>query len=237
MRSQPSHPLTAWSPGVLIAPRVGTAAVKPGPTPQVIGITARRHWAAALGVLVVHALAILALLESREIAVHRESVTTVSLIDMPRKSDPPAQAKPPELAPVRAQLVFEAPPLPDVSVVSEPLPAPVMAAALAVDAPSRAAGAVALTDELAVFCPSRAPPAYPPQSRRLREQGEVSLRVVLDARGYVSDVSVAGSSGFGRLDQAARAAVLSWRCQPAIRDGQPTAAVAIQNLEFKLERR
>ena len=192
---------------------------------------------AAMGVLVMHGLVLLALLQSRGIAVHPESVTTVSLIEMPRKADPPARARALELAPVRTRLVFEAPPLPDVLAVSEPLPVPVAAAAPAVNAPTAAAGPLALTDELAVFCPSRTAPAYPAQSRRLREQGEVTLRVELDARGQVSDVRVERSSGFGRLDEAARTAVLSWRCQPAIRSGQPIAAVAMQNLEFKLERR
>jgi protein TonB len=196
---------------------------------------------AAIGVLIVHGLAILALLQSRGIAVHPESVTTVSLIEIAGKADPPAQSRPPELVPVRTRLVFEAPPIPDVVEVSEsssvPVPVAVAVTAPPVSAPPRAAGPMALTDQLAVFCPSRTAPAYPPQSRRLREQGEVTLRVALDARGYVSDVRVERSSGFSRLDEAARTAVLSWRCQPAIRDGQSTPAVAIQNLEFKLERR
>jgi periplasmic protein TonB len=196
-----------------------------------------RHVGVAMGVLVVHGLALLALLQSRAIAFHPESVTTVSLIEMPRKADPPARAKTLELAPVRTRLVFEAMSLPDVVEVRDPSSLPVAAAANAVNAPTAAAGPLALTDELAVFCPSRTAPAYPALSRRHREQGEVTLRVELDAHGQVSDVRVERSSGFGRLDEAARTAVLSWRCQPAVRSGQPTAAVAIQSLEFKLERR
>jgi protein TonB len=192
---------------------------------------------AAIAVLVVHGLALLALLQSRGIAVHSESVTTVSLIEIPHKADPLVRARPPELVPVKSRLVFEAPPPPDVVEVSEPSPVPAAATAPAVSALPMAVGPLALAGELAVFCPSRTAPAYPPQSRRLREQGEVTLRVALDARGQVSDVRVERSSGFGRLDEAARAAVLTWRCRPAIRDGQPTPAVAIQNLEFILERR
>jgi protein TonB len=94
-----------------------------------------------------------------------------------------------------------------------------------------------LADQLEVFCPGRSPPVYPPQSKHLREQGEVRLRVDLDEQGTVSDAGILKSSGFARLDEAARAAVFGWRCNPAMRGGKPTRAVAIQTLEFVLARR
>jgi hypothetical protein len=66
-----------------------------------------------------------------------------------------------------------------------PPPAPV------VEAPPRPAGPVTLGTELSVACPERRPPAYPPLSRRLGEEGKVVLRVELDEQGAVSSARVA----------------------------------------------
>ena len=46
-------------------------------------------------------------------------------------------------------------------------------------------------------------PPYPPVDIRLGNQGTVSLRVIIDANGFVSDAMVVRSSGFPRLDEAA----------------------------------
>lgn len=94
-----------------------------------------------------------------------------------------------------------------------------------------------LGNELAVQCPERTPPRYPPLAKRQREQGEVRLRVGLDESGRIDHVTVVSSSGSARLDEAARAAIESWRCRPAERGGQPVRAVALQSFAFVLERR
>lgn len=94
---------------------------------------------------------------------------------------------------------------------------------------------VTLTSELALVCPKRTPPPYPPLSRRLGESGKVVLRVELDETGRVSAAQVISSSGFDRLDAAALAAVRTWRCRPALRDGQAVRAVAVQPFNFTLE--
>lgn len=83
-------------------------------------------------------------------------------------------------------------------------------------------------------CP---PPLYPPLSRRLGETGKAVLRVELDETGRVSAAQIMTSSGFIRLDEAALAAVRSWRCEPARRDGQAVRAVAMQPFKFTLEGR
>ena len=92
-----------------------------------------------------------------------------------------------------------------------------------------------LGTELSVSCPQRRPPAYPPLSRRLGEEGKTVLRVELDAQGAISAAQVTASSGFSRLDEAALAAVKTWRCTPAQRDGQPVRAVALQPFKFLLQ--
>ena len=52
---------------------------------------------------------------------------------------------------------------------------------------------------------------YPSESRAAGEQGTVSLRITVNAEGRPTAVSVARSSGFARLDNAAVAA--GWRCR------------------------
>lgn len=101
--------------------------------------------------------------------------------------------------------------------------------------PSMPAGPVSLGSELALVCPERRPPAYPSLSRRLGETGKVVLRVELDELGRVGAVQVVSGSGFDRLDAAAVAAVRTWRCRPARRDGQAVRSVALQPFDFTLE--
>jgi len=93
------------------------------------------------------------------------------------------------------------------------------------------------TFDLEVQCPQRAPPAYPPLARRLREQGEVRLRVEIDVQGNIESVAIVNSSGSPRLDAAAQAAIQTWRCKPAERDGRKVRAVAEQTLAFVLAKR
>ena len=49
-----------------------------------------------------------------------------------------------------------------------------------------------------------APPVYPKESQRLHEHGTVLLRVLVDALGRPAQIQVEHSSGFERLDSAAR---------------------------------
>lgn len=65
----------------------------------------------------------------------------------------------------------------------------------------------------------RVEPIYPATSRRLSEEGTVRLRVLVDERGRAREVTVARSSGFERLDNAAVDAVRRWRFVAAT-DGQ-----------------
>lgn len=158
---------------------------------------------------------------------------------------PKPQAAP--AAPRKVKLTPESKPLPQEQLVAQ---APVQSAhepvavaapprieAPAIAVPARPAQALNLADELAVSCPERPSPAYPALSRRLGETGKVVLRVELDERGAVSEVHVAHGSGAVRLDEAAVAAVKTWRCNPAQREGRAVRAVALQPFRFALEGR
>lgn len=64
-------------------------------------------------------------------------------------------------------------------------------------------------------------PAYPESARAAGAEGVVRLRVEVLEDGAVGEVEIVGSSGSTVLDDAAVAAVRSWRFEPATADGAP----------------
>lgn len=79
-------------------------------------------------------------------------------------------------------------------------------------------------------------PRYPPQSRKLREQGLVVLRVLIDERGKACEVRVENSSGHERLDRAAREAIAHAEFRPYVEDGVARRALVLIPIEFSLNR-
>src|SRR5690606_14120759 len=79
-------------------------------------------------------------------------------------------------------------------------------------------------------------PRYPPQSRKLREQGLVMLRVLIDEKGAACSIEIESSSGYARLDRAAREAVARATFRPYVEDGEPRRAVVLIPIEFYLNR-
>lgn len=77
-------------------------------------------------------------------------------------------------------------------------------------------------------------PAYPPLSRRLREQGRVLMRVYVDPHGAPAQVQVRQSSGHRRLDSAAESAVRRWRFVPARRGSDAIGAWVLVPISFSL---
>ncbi len=78
-------------------------------------------------------------------------------------------------------------------------------------------------------------PAYPPQSRRLGEEGRVLLRVRVSAEGRAVAVDLEKSSNFERLDEAARAAVSHWRFIPSQRGNEAVEGAVIVPIVFRLD--
>ncbi|WP_156187855.1 energy transducer TonB [Chromobacterium sp. LK11] len=76
-------------------------------------------------------------------------------------------------------------------------------------------------------------PEYPERSRENGEQGTVLLRVEVGAAGRAGEVAVASSSGYPRLDRAAKAAVERWRFAPARRNGQAVDSVLMVPVRFQ----
>lgn len=79
-------------------------------------------------------------------------------------------------------------------------------------------------------------PRYPPQSRKMREQGLVMLRVLIDEKGNACSIEIENSSGYARLDHAAREAVARAAFRPYVEDGEPRRAVVLIPIEFSLNR-
>lgn len=77
-------------------------------------------------------------------------------------------------------------------------------------------------------------PGYPDTARRARQEGTVSLRVLVTSGGRASEVQLAGSSGVSSLDQAAIRAVRRWRFTPARQNGQAISAWVRVPIRFKL---
>lgn len=80
-----------------------------------------------------------------------------------------------------------------------------------------------------------AAPEYPAWSRRMGEQGRVLLDVFILPDGHVGQLRIRQSSGFERLDAAARDAVKRWTYVPAHRGDEAIAYWYVQPLDFKLD--
>lgn len=77
-------------------------------------------------------------------------------------------------------------------------------------------------------------PRYPAGARRRGEEGAVTLNVEINASGRARDVSIAKSSGFSVLDNAAKQAVSKARFTPGRHNGKNVDSQARLTIIFKL---
>ena len=122
-------------------------------------------------------------------------------------------------------VVTTVPPAPETAVV-----APVVAAAAVPPAPPKLELPSSDADYL-----NNPKPAYPPISKRLREEGTVVINVLVGVDGRPQNGDIKKSSGFDRLDQAAYAAVMNWRFVPGKRNGVATAMPYDVPVKFNLK--
>ncbi|KDN11628.1 hypothetical protein BGI40_09040 [Snodgrassella communis] len=78
-------------------------------------------------------------------------------------------------------------------------------------------------------------PPYPNDSRENGEEGSVGVIVSVSVNGTVQKVVISKSSGYRRLDRAAKQAVLKHRFKPATRDGIPIPYSYNFNIGFNLK--
>jgi periplasmic protein TonB len=78
-------------------------------------------------------------------------------------------------------------------------------------------------------------PDYPPLDTRLGHEGNVSLRLSIDAQGAVIDAVIVHSSGYDSLDRAAAEWVKAhWRYAPATQGGSAISSSADVTVTFRL---
>ena len=78
-------------------------------------------------------------------------------------------------------------------------------------------------------------PEYPSASKRLEEEGTVQLKFLVGADGKVIESAVEKSSGFRRLDEAARAGLSKCQFKPGTVDGKPQQSWASMKYTWRLE--
>ncbi|MBI2308139.1 MAG: energy transducer TonB [Rhodocyclales bacterium] len=113
-----------------------------------------------------------------------------------------------------------------------PQPEPVAAPPVPAPAPAPAPAVVAARFDADYLQNPR--PTYPPLSRRQGEEGKVVLRVRVSRDGLPLAVDIKQSSGFARLDDAARSAVERWRFVPARQGEQAIESSVLVPLNFTL---
>lgn len=238
MSPQP-HPARAWIPA--------SAAILPPAPSGPAGNRSRlgTRTASAGAILILHGLLGWGLLEATGHGLSAPPPPTVEarLIEEPPQAPPPPPAPPPRPTPVAKAAPrpkpapapvpppVTAPPAPASETAITVTPPPPSVAAPAPSAPATPVRTGAVIDAR-ISCRL---PAYPPASRRDREQGAVTLRFLVDSDGRALDSAVETSSGFPRLDEAARAALALCRFRPATVDGVPERSWARLRYVWKLD--
>ncbi len=203
-----------------------------------------RHAGIVAAVLLLHALALWGLqsgLLQRVAALTDALVVPVTLV-----SELPSPAKPVPLQPAAVAApsprIEKPAPLPVTPAAAAPAAAPALAALPAIAdaspapaaptgaqrAPVAAAAAAPAVPATRVELPSsdadylhNPTPRYPGLSISRNEQGTVQLSVLVGLDGRAREVKIKVSSGYERLDRAAREAVLGWTFVPGKRAGVP----------------
>ncbi len=78
-------------------------------------------------------------------------------------------------------------------------------------------------------------PEYPPAALRAQETGIVLLAFLIDVDGSALESRIERSTGFRRLDEAARKALALCKFKPATTDGKPERAWAKIEYEWKID--
>ena len=182
----------------------------------------RRHTRGIALVLALHALLLWAISSGLARKVVRMTENTVEAVLMSEapppvptpKTPPPKTPAPPPPAPTStAPAITQAP--------TPPAAAPA--------APAIRTGAVI---QAGAHC---AKPDYPSASRRMEEEGTVTLKFLIGVDGKVIQADIEKTSGFTRLDEAARNALSKCQFRPGTVDGKPEQSWASIKYTWRLE--
>lgn len=157
----------------------------------------------------------------------------------------------------KAQVVKEAPPPkekappPPPPQLNKPPPPYVPPPEINISEPSNSTNSITVQSKVRTAPPPPAPPAqivgpraiesthtkppYPPISARLGEHGTVLMMVTIGTDGSVLNVTIQKSSGYSRLDDAAKNWVKDhWRYNPATQNGKPIVSRTLVRYTFDL---
>jgi protein TonB len=200
--------LDDWSPR---ATRANTAKNRP----LFIAITIGLHVLALMGFLGIR----------HTMRIEQPAPLIAQIYDAPQSSDDVPPMSPPPMQEVVYSL-----PTPDVVSIDLETITPPPANTSAISAPPVQIVAPPMVESVEYV---RAPvPQYPRESSRRREYGTVVLRVLVDPDGRAAQIQVERSSGFQRLDEAARQAVEKALFRPYEVNGLRQAAQVLIPIEF-----
>jgi len=178
-----------------------------------------------------HALAALALIRM-QFAQHSQSAPVpieVALMETPSDSEPPL----PTYTPPPMDVVYSLPTPQEISFETETVSE---MAGTAITSPGPVTTVAPPLVESVEYVRAE-PPVYPKESQRRREHGTVLLRVLVDALGRPAQIQVERSSGFVRLDNAARDTIAKFLFRPYEVNGVAQPAQVLIPVGFDPPRR
>jgi len=145
----------------------------------------------------------------------------------PKMQQPP----PPFIPPPEVNIAVTAPAESTITTVTKTAPPQVAAIA---PAPAHVPVRVGPVIDAAHNCPK---PEYPPAARRAEETGTTTIRFLVDATGHATKSEVVKTSGFRRLDEAARVGLGQCQFKPGTVDGKVEADPVWVSIQYvwKLE--
>jgi TonB family protein len=93
---------------------------------------------------------------------------------------------------------------------------------------------VIAADKAAEHILTKVPPQYPPDAKKARIQGTVTLKAIIGEQGTVENLSVV--SGPAALQQSSLDAVRQWTYKPFVVDGKPTAVETSIHVIYTLKK-
>lgn len=188
----------------------------------------RKHLTGIGLVVLLHALLLWAISSGLARKVVRMTENTVEAVLM-SEAPPPAPTPPPKTPPPKTPA--PPPPAPTAPAINQAAitQAATPPAAAAPTAPAIRTGAAI---QPGAYC---AKPDYPSASRRMEEEGTVTLKFLIGVDGRVLQADVEKSSGFARLDEASRNALSKCQFRPGTVDGKPEQSWTTIQYKWRLE--
>ncbi|WP_233246893.1 MULTISPECIES: energy transducer TonB [Limnohabitans] len=183
----------------------------------------RKHLTGITLVVLLHLLLLWAISSGLARKVVRMTENTVEAVLMSEAPPPPAPA--PKTPPPKTP----APPPPAPTSTAPAITQTATPPAAAPAAPAIRTGAVI---QPGAHC---AKPDYPSASRRMEEEGTVTLKFLIGVDGKVIQADIEKTSGFNRLDEAARNALSKCQFRPGTVDGKPEQSWASIKYTWRLE--